>query len=49
LLVPALIIAASLAGTYLFIDVWPVRWIAGVAMLAFSFKIYKQSRHIMME
>ena len=49
LLVPALIITSALAGTYLLVDFWPARWIAGIAVLAFSFRIYKQSRHIMME
>lgn len=49
LLVPALMVGAALAASYLFIDIWPVRWIVGVLLLAFSFKIYRQSRHIMME
>ena len=49
LLIPALYIFAALAATYLFMDVWPVRWGVGVFMLVLSFRTYRQSRHIMME
>lgn len=49
LLIPALYVSASLALVYLCMDLWPVRWLICIVLLAFSFKIYKQSRHIMME
>ena len=49
LLVPALYILLSTAVTYLFMDIWPVRWAVGIAMLALSYRTYRQSRHIMME
>jgi O-antigen/teichoic acid export membrane protein len=48
LLIPALYIFAAMGATYLFMDMWPVRWIIGIAMLVLSFRTYRQSRHIMM-
>jgi Membrane protein involved in the export of O-antigen and teichoic acid len=49
LLIPALYIFAALAATYLFMNMWPVRWGICIVMLVLSFRTYRQSRHIMME
>ncbi len=49
LLAPALYASAALMLTYLCMDIWLVRWAIGLVLLGFSYKVYRQSRHIMME
>lgn len=49
LLKPALYVVAGVAVTYLAIDIWPLRIAIMAVLLVFSFRVFKQSRHIMME
>lgn len=49
LLIPALFVIAATALTYLCMDIWLARWAVCVVLLGFSFKVYRQSRDIMME
>lgn len=49
LLIPALAMFATTAITYIAIDIWPIRLALTVVALVFCLKIYKQSKHIMME